>query len=124
MAKSQRPLKPEDAPDPARVYERAKPEAESTTGQLHSTHAPTHQKSDQMHKAVGNRTKSRQLNSQDVVSERSEPTQEEQSQQDLPPQPDHSMKEEEPTGWDQAPQDIQNPKMKRHPRTEGKGGLD
>lgn len=37
-------------------------------------------------------------------------------------QPDHSMLDEEPDGWDQAPTDIHDPKMKRHPRKEGKGG--
>ena len=44
-------------------------------------------------------------------------------QERLPHQPDHSMNDEEPTGWDQAPNDIHNPRHKRHPRTEGKGGL-
>ena len=40
-----------------------------------------------------------------------------------PPHPvDHSMHDEEPDGWDQAPTDIKNPRDKRHPRTEGKGG--
>jgi len=121
MAKSDEP-RPQQVPDTARVYERARPESESPGGKLEGAKPPVHEKSDQMHKAVGNRTKSRQLNSQDVVTDRPETP---QSQQDagLPPQPDHSMKEEEPTGWDQAPQDIQDPKMKRHPRTEGKGGL-
>ena len=37
-------------------------------------------------------------------------------------QPDHSMKDEEPMGWDQAPTDIQDPRRQRQPRTEGKGG--
>lgn len=37
-------------------------------------------------------------------------------------QPDHSMLDEEPDGWDQAPTDIHDPKMKRHSRKEGKGG--
>jgi hypothetical protein len=32
------------------------------------------------------------------------------------------MFDEEPTGWDQAPNDIKDPEKKRHPRTEGKGG--
>lgn len=37
-------------------------------------------------------------------------------------QPDHSMLDEEPDGWDLAPADIHDPRMKRHPRKEGKGG--
>ena len=44
---------------------------------------------------------------------------------DTPPpagQPDHSMKEEEPLGWDQAPQEQVPDARKRHPRKEGKGG--
>jgi ankyrin repeat protein len=40
----------------------------------------------------------------------------------LPPQPDHSMFEEEPPGEDDAPTDIHNPRAKRHPRKEGRGG--
>jgi hypothetical protein len=47
-------------------------------------------------------------------------------QEDLPNQPtnqtEHSMFEDEPDGWDMAPLDISNPRNKRHPRTEGKGG--
>jgi hypothetical protein len=39
-------------------------------------------------------------------------------------QPDHSMKDEEPLGWDQAPQDIHDPTKQRHPRREGKGGVE
>ena len=34
-----------------------------------------------------------------------------------------SMKTEEPTGWDQAPQAIDNPREKRHPRPDGVGGV-
>jgi hypothetical protein len=34
------------------------------------------------------------------------------------------MKDEEPLGWDQAPTDIQDPTKQRHPRTEGKGGVE
>ena len=33
-----------------------------------------------------------------------------------------NMKTEEPTGWDQAPQDIDDPEKKRHPRVDGVGG--
>ncbi len=34
-----------------------------------------------------------------------------------------SMKTEEPLGWDQAPQSISDPEMKRHPRPDGAGGI-
>ncbi len=34
-----------------------------------------------------------------------------------------SMHTEEPLGWDQAPQKIDRPRDKRHPRPDGVGGL-
>lgn len=34
------------------------------------------------------------------------------------------MKTEVPTGWDQAPNDIQEDQRKRHPRPDGVGGSD
>lgn len=37
-------------------------------------------------------------------------------------QPDHSMKEEEPLGWDEAPTGDEPEHEHRHPRQEGKGG--
>ena len=73
--------------------------------------------------AVGNeQDPSRQINAHDDVSA-AERRGSADRQQPLSPQPDHSMKEEEPMGWDQAPTDIQDPSQKRHPRTEGKGGV-
>ena len=39
-----------------------------------------------------------------------------------PPQPDHSMREEEPLGWDQAPTGTDQPTPHRQPRQMGKGG--
>ncbi len=39
-----------------------------------------------------------------------------------PKQPDHSMREEEPLGWDQAPTEGDQPTPHRHPRRMGKGG--
>lgn len=35
-----------------------------------------------------------------------------------------NMKTEEPTGWDQAPQEAQKPRNKRHSRPDGVGGSD
>lgn len=37
-------------------------------------------------------------------------------------QPDHSMKDEEPLGWDQAPKEPAQREQKRHSRLGGKGG--
>ena len=68
---------------------------------------------DKSEAAVSNRQEPRQVNAHDVVNQRGGPA---------PVQPDHSMKDEEPLGWDQAPTDIKDPAQKRHPRTEGKGG--
>jgi hypothetical protein len=114
MAEQMRPASPSQAPDPARSYGREKPEAESGMGRLdNNTDAtPTNQR-DKMHKAVGNRQKPRQVNAHDVVNDRAEPSRE---------QPDHSMLDEEPQGWDQAPLDAHDPTAQRQPRTEGKGG--
>ena len=39
-----------------------------------------------------------------------------------PPQPDHSMLDEVPQGWDQAPTGSGQLQPHRHPRQEGKGG--
>ena len=33
------------------------------------------------------------------------------------------MTTEEPSGWDQAPQAIDDPRQKRHPRPDGVGGI-
>ena len=35
---------------------------------------------------------------------------------------DGNMHTEQPTGWDQAPQAIDNVRQKRHPRPDGTGG--
>jgi hypothetical protein len=106
MPDQNRPLSRKDAPDPARTYERAKPEAEGGMGRLENDQALPSDSPDRPHEAVGHRQDpTRQINGQDD-----------------PKQPDHSMHDEEPDGWDQAPTDIRDPKMKRHPRTEGRGG--
>jgi len=63
-----RPLSPTEAPDPARVYERARPEAESGMGRLEGVKGtPTHGR-DKMLEASSNKHRSRQLNSEDAVN--------------------------------------------------------
>jgi len=109
MAEKMRPLSKEDAPDPSNNYERSHPENEAGMGRLDNNDdsVPT-DRPDQSEEAVKHRQDgTKQLNAHD---------------QPPPEQPDHSMHDEEPDGWDQAPSDIKNPRMKRHPRTEGKGG--
>jgi hypothetical protein len=127
MPEPTRPLPPQQAPDPARVYERAKPEAESGMGRLDNNIAVPIDRPDATPDAAGNAHASRQLNSSDALDERAArtpgPDAPPPNRAMPPPEPvDHSMLEEEPDGWDMAPTDISNPRDKRHPRTEGKGG--
>ncbi len=114
MAEKIRPLSKEDAPDPSRSYERAQPNAESGMGRLDNNRATPTPSPDQVEQAVTHKQPNRQLNAEDVVNEREE--------EPAANEPDHSMNDEEPLGSDQAPTDIRNPRQKRHPRTEGKGG--
>ena len=114
MAEQMRPASNESAPDPSRSYERADPKNEAGMGRLENNKATPSQSPDRQEQAVTNKQPPRQSNADDPVNQRGGPA---------PEQPDHSMKEEEPEGWDQAPQDIDDPQQKRHPRTEGKGGV-
>ncbi|HTW95795.1 MAG TPA: hypothetical protein VMD30_13415 [Tepidisphaeraceae bacterium] len=58
----------EIGPDTARVYERAKPEAEAGMGKLAVPPARRSRRRDRMNQAVGNRQESRQLNTDDVIN--------------------------------------------------------
>ena len=117
-----RPASPAQAPDPATTYERAKPEKEAGMGRLDNNPPRPHQTSDKMEDAVTNKQANRQINAEDVVNNRASNPAMGSSIGRAPEQPDHSMKDEEPMGSDQAPSDIHNPRDKRHPKTEGKGG--
>jgi len=68
MAENMRPASDELAPDTARTYERAWPEAESVSGQLDKPEERPSTEPDRMHHAVTNRQENRQLNSDDVVN--------------------------------------------------------
>lgn len=72
MARTERPGQP-SGPDPARSYERARPEEEAGMGRLDNNKATPARGGDPIKDAVSNRHASRQLNSQDVVNEREEP---------------------------------------------------
>lgn len=115
MAEQMRPASPEQAPDPSQNYERADPGRETGMGRLANDKAtPPPKTADKSEEAAHNmQDGTRQLNAQDAVSQRGGPA---------PEQPEHSMHDEEPLGADQAPTDIHDPRQKRHPRTEGKGG--
>lgn len=107
-----RPADPRKVQDPATSYERAKPEAEAGMGRLDNNAGTPTDRPDQMDEAVSNRQQpERQINAQDGA------------QSEKRKQPDHSMYEDEPRGWDMAPTNISDPRQKRHPRTEGKGGV-
>ena len=118
-AEQNRPASPEQAPDPANNYERAHPETEAGMGRLDNNKAVPEASPDRQQQAVTNKQDPRrQINAQDTNDVRGEAPQEAPARE----QPDHSMHEEEPDGWDQAPTDIQDNRQKRHPRTEGRGG--
>jgi hypothetical protein len=107
---------PAPVPDPARSYERAKPEFESGAGRLSAPRATPTNRPDVLEQTVENAHPPRQINTDSVPARWQRP------EAAPPEQPDHSMYDEEPDGWDLAPNDIHNPREKRHPRKEGRGG--
>ena len=114
MAEQNRPASPQQAPDPTSSYERDHPGGEAGIGRRDNNKAVPEPSPDEQDNAVSNRQDpTRQVNAQDVVNQRGGAA---------PVQPDHSMKDEEPLGWDMAPTDIHDPERQRQPRTEGKGG--
>ena len=128
MASKNQPASPEQAPDPSNSYERSHPQRESGMGRLDNNVAtPANQPTSGDH-AVKNRQPSRQLNAHEVDHERASPDDHGETGtgpvpgQRQPEEVKHSMHEDEPTGWDQAPTGSTDPSHKRHPRTGGKGG--
>ena len=122
MAEQMRPASPQQAPDPSHAYERSHPDRESGQGRLdNNTRATPHPTDDKAGDAVTNRSTPRETAAHDITNARatSHPGEPSGPAAD---QPDHSMKDEEPMGWDQAPNDIDDNRQKRHPRTEGRGG--
>jgi len=67
-AKKRTKPKDDQGPDTARVYERAKPEAEAGMGKLCVPPARRSRRVDRMNQAVGNRQENRQLNADDVIN--------------------------------------------------------
>lgn len=119
MAEQMRPASPQQAPDPSNSYERAHPEREAGMGRLDNNKAVSTDSPDRPHEAVSHRQDgSRQLNAHDAVNQRGGPAPAGQGRD----QPDHSMNEEEPL--DEGPTDIHDPTKQRHPRREGKGGVE
>jgi hypothetical protein len=113
-------------PDPARSYERAKPEKEAGMGRLDNDAATPTDRPDQPEAAVRNIHPPRQLNADDqVVDVRSGANPGDAGIRNPlleHPQLDNPLLDEVPLGEDLMPSDIHDPQKKRHPRKEGKGG--
>lgn len=110
-----RPASNDQAPDPANSYERAKPERESGQRRLDNNVSTPTNRPDKQKQAVKNRQSPRQINADNDTNAR---------RSSAPNEPDHSMHDEEPLGWDQAPIEATDARRKRHPRSEGKGGVE
>lgn len=111
---------PTNAPDTATTYERAKPAQQSPAGGLTQPKPPTPQQPDASGPEGTKRDDKSKTAAAAATSDdpaRAKPL---VSESEIA----GSMNTEEPAGWDLAPQDIKDPQMKRHPRTEGKGGLE
>ena len=117
MAEQMRPASKQDAPDPSNAYERAHPEREAGMGRLDNNKAVPTNRPDQTPDAVRNKQNpEHQINAHELTGDRAHG-------QMPPPQPvDHSMNDEPPTDAETMPQDIDDPRHKRHSRTGGKGG--
>jgi hypothetical protein len=114
---------PTTPPDPASSYERAKPEKEAGQGRLDNNIATPTDRPDHTRDAVHNKqSPERQINAHESEDERSSRPMTDAAADRPAGEVDHSMFEEEPDGWDQAPLDIKDPRHKRHSRTEGRGG--
>jgi hypothetical protein len=113
-----RPASKELAPDPATVYERAKPEKEAGMGRLDNNVGTPEQSPDRIEQAVTHKQDpERQINAEDVLNERNA-----RPADGTKINPPESMAGDEPLGWDQAPGDIHDSRRQRQPKTEGKGG--
>jgi hypothetical protein len=92
-----RPLSPTQAPDPASVYERAKPEKESGMGRMDNNVSTPERSADKMERAVSNKQPLRQINTHDVVNERAScPGDGESLSSATPADSEHSSKEHSP----------------------------
>jgi hypothetical protein len=115
----------DDEPDPARSYERAKPEKEAGMGRLDNDVATPIDRPDQAEAPLRNAHAPHQLNAEDDLDARAAVP----LAPEAPPGPlpapaaeSGSLLDEDPLGEDLVPLDIHDPRYKRHPRKEGKGG--
>jgi hypothetical protein len=113
-------IQPTEPPDPATSYERADPKKEAGMGRLNNDPGTPTDDPDRAEDAVKNVQEPKGIAAEETTDVHEQPrdlTGEHPAT--LPPQPDHSMHEEEPLGEEQGPQDIHNPRFQRHPRTPG-----
>ena len=89
MSEDMRPASKKDAPDPARSYERAKPEAESGMGRLDTNDDATPTaRPDRLKDTVTHAQPPRQVNAHELVDERAA---REPNNSPPPREPDHSV---------------------------------
>lgn len=121
------PAPPQQAPDPAHNYERAKPERESAHGNLDQKSAAPQAHADKVGPESTSGHTNRPNSDSMENSEDDEPAAKADSTSVQPSvrpgEVTRSMKDEEPDGWDLAPNDISDPQQRRHSRIEGKGGV-
>ncbi|HZZ42113.1 MAG TPA: hypothetical protein VFE58_04185 [Tepidisphaeraceae bacterium] len=113
-----------EGPDTDAVYGRDDPAKESGQGRLDNNKAIPERRADKPEQAVPQRQGLRQINAEDEVHREGTRMAREPLEVDMDraEQPDHSLLDEEPQGEDLMPTDIRDPRQRRHPRTEGKGG--
>ncbi len=130
-ASQSQPVDQSTAQDASYNYERSHPEREAGMGRLDNNDSTPTDRRDRSDDAVDNRTDpQRNMVSDDEGTSRAAnetsgndvPAEQSMAAKPMADQPDHSMHEEEPLGWDQAPTDEKDPQRQRHPRTGGKGG--
>jgi hypothetical protein len=71
MAEKRKQPDKKTVPDPARSYERARPEDEAGMGRLETNPFVPEKRADKVDQAVTNRQGARQINAQDVVGQQS-----------------------------------------------------
>jgi hypothetical protein len=134
MAETRDTSHPVTPPQTERSYERAIPEAEAGMGRLENNestpterpdelpgtvrnaHNPNPRDQEEGHQILRNQQRARQTGDSDIAIRKPD--------EPIMPQPDHSMHEEEPLGWDQRPQEATPDERRKHPRPDGIGAIE
>src|SRR2546430_17269425 len=102
MPEQMRPSSRKQAPNPAHSYERSDPHREAGMGRLDSDESTPAERRDELQDSAPNRSDpTRQINAEETTNAGEHRD------------PNHSMRDQEPTDVDLAPQDIPDPKRKR-----------